>query len=113
MKAVVDSIVDKEQWLVELGFDRYTPTQKVALWDLVMRALETKAMDVLLDELAQEDQRKLVQYLSEDELSDQMGAFLEKKIPGYTQLINKALLEYKKQLKRDLSRLVRQPEDEE
>lgn len=105
MKAMIDAIIDREQWMVELGLDRYTPAQQRTLWDLVSRALQTKAMDVLLDQLSQEDQRRFVQYLSEDELSEQLVVFLGKKIPGYSELLSKSLLEYKKELRRNLSRL--------
>ena len=105
MKAIIDAVIDKDQWMVELGLDRYTPAQQRTLWDLVSRALQTKAMDVLLDQLSQEDQRRFVQYLSEDELSEQLVVFLGKKIPGYSELLSKALLEYKKELRRNLSRL--------
>lgn len=110
MKSLVDAVIDQEQWIVELGFGDYTPAQQRALWDLVSRALQTKTMDVLLDQLSQEDQRRFVQYLSEDELSDQLVVFLGNKIPGYSELISTALLEYKKQLKRDLARLVKKPD---
>ncbi len=105
MKAIIDAVIDKDQWMVELGLNKYTPAQQRTLWDLVARALQTKAMDVLLDQLSQEDQRRFVQYLSEDELSEQLVVFLGKKIPGYSELLSKALLEYKKELKRNLSRL--------
>lgn len=105
MKSIIDAVIDKEQWMVELGLDRYTPAQQRVLWDLVSRALQTKAMDVVLDQLSQEDQRRFVQYLSEDELSDQLIVFLGNKVPGYSELLSKELLEYKKELRRNLSRL--------
>ena len=111
MRVIVEQVINKNEWMAELGFDQYTPAQQKTLWDLVFRALQTKAMDVLLDQLSQADQRHLVQYMSEDELSDQLQKFLDKKVPGYANLIQEELMEYKKQLKRNLNRLVRKPEE--
>jgi hypothetical protein len=72
MKSLVTPIIDKQQWLADFAFDRYDTQQQTQLWDLLMRAMETKALDVLLDRLSQPDQRSLIQHLSEDELEDEL-----------------------------------------
>lgn len=105
MKSLVAPLIDKQQWLTEFSFDQYTPQQQAQLWDLLMRAMETKALDVLLDQLKQPDQRALIQHLSEDELEEQLEAFLDKKIPYHHDLLREALMGYKVQLRKDLARV--------
>lgn len=111
MMQLLNPYINKDEWLVELGFDSYAYDQQNALWELVMRGVQTTVMDVLLDRLSQADQRQLVQFLSEDDVSEQVGSFLQSKIPDYNELITDTLLEYRRKLKHDLSRLVRKPED--
>lgn len=105
MKSLVTPLIDKQQWLTEFAFDRYDAKQQVQLWDLLMRAMETKALDVLLDQLNQQDQRALIQHLSEDELEEELERFLTKKIPYHHDLLREALMVYKGQLKRDLAKV--------
>jgi hypothetical protein len=107
MKSLVTPIIDKQQWLVEFAFTNYDAKQQQQLWDLLMRAMETKALDVLLDRLNQADQRALLQHLSEDELEEELERFLNKKIPQHHELLRESLLAYKGQLKRDLARAVK------
>ena len=107
MKSLVTPIIDKQQWLSDFSFDQYDAQQQAQLWDLLMRAMETKALDVLLDRLNQNDQRSLLQHLSEDELEDELERFLTTKIPQHHDLLREALLAYKVQLKRDLAKATR------
>lgn len=107
MQQLITPLVDRQQWLVELGFEGYTKEQQQALWDLVTRALETKILDTLLDQLKQTDQQALIQYMSEPELQEQLVAFLDKKVPKHQQLLQATILQYKKELQRDLERLVK------
>jgi hypothetical protein len=107
MKSLVAPLIDKQQWLTEFGFDSYEAKQQTQLWDLLMRAMETKALDVLLDQLNQADQRVLIQHLAEDELEAELERFLNKKIPYHHDLLREALMGYKIQLKRDLARAVK------
>ena len=107
MKSLVTPIIDKQQWLVEFSFDQYDSKQQEQLWDLLMRAMETKALDVLLDRLNQADQRALLQHLSEGELEAELERFLMVKIPQHHELLREALSGYKSQLKRDLARAVK------
>ena len=109
MKEFVESIIDKQEWLTDLGMANYSPAQQKSLWDLILTALQTKTLDLLLDQLSAAKQRQLIQYISEDDLQPQLPTFLQKNIPNYQELLNQGLLEYKKQLKRDLSRLVKKP----
>ena len=95
MNSLVDKAIDVNEWMSEFGFDQYTPGQQKTLWDLVYRALQTKAMDVLLDQLSQADQRQFIQYLSEEDLADQLEQFLDKKIPNHADLIEEELVVYK------------------
>lgn len=107
MQQLFNPLVDKQQWLVELGFAGYTKDQQQALWDLVTRALETKIIDALLDQLNQADQQALIQYIAEPDLQAQLNTFLDKKIPKHHQLLQAVILQYKNELKRDLQRLVK------
>jgi hypothetical protein len=107
MKSLVAPLIDKQQWLAEFAFDRYDEKQKAQLWDLLMKAMETKALDVLLDQLNQNDQRALIQHLSEDDLADELESFLTRKIPYHHDLLREALMGYKVQLKRDLARVAK------
>jgi hypothetical protein len=102
MKSLITPLIDKQQWMTEFAFDNYDAQQQEQLWDLLMRAMETKALDVLLDRLQQIDQRALLQHLSEDELETELERFLTAKIPEHHELLRQALLAYKVQLKRDL-----------
>jgi hypothetical protein len=104
MKSLVAPLIDKQQWLVEFGFTAYDDKQRDQLWNLLMKAMETKALDVLLDQLKQADQRALIQHLAEDELEDELEKFLDRKIPYHHDLLREALMGYKVELKRDLAR---------
>ncbi len=112
MQQLLTPLVDKQQWLVELGFEDYNKEQQQALWDLVTRALETKILDALLDKLSQADQQALIQYISEPEMQPQLTEFLDKKVPKHQQLLEATILQYKKELKRDLERLVKKKQQQ-
>ena len=75
------------------------------LWDLITRAMETQALDILLDHLNQADQRALIQHLAEGELEEQLEVFLTRKIPGHQELLRSSIVRYKEQLRRDLTRI--------
>ena len=105
MKSLVVPIIDRQQWLAEFSFDGYSKEQQDQLWELLLRAMETKALDTLLDKLNQADQRALIQHLAEDDLESELERFLTKKIPEHHELLQNAVLDYKAQLKRDLARL--------
>lgn len=107
MKSLVQPIIDRQQWLVDFAFDRYSTQQQQQLWDLILRAMETKALDVLLDQLNQADQQSLIQHLAEDDLEDELEHFLSRKIPDHHQLLRQTILSYKAQLKRDLTKAAR------
>lgn len=112
MERLLHTLINKEEWLAELGMTTYSHEQQEQLWRLVMQAVQTTALDALLDRLSQPDQRQLIQYLSEEDVSSELQPFLTARIPDYEQLLQHKLLEYRKQLQRDLSRLVRTGPDE-
>lgn len=107
MKSLVTPLIDKQQWMVEFGFDRYDAGQQTQLWNLLTKAIETKAVDVLLDQLSQADQRALVQFMSESDLEEELERFLDRKIPKHHDLLMAEILKYKAQLRRDLARAVK------
>ena len=107
MRSLASPVIDKQQWMTEFAFDSYSDAQKEQLWNLLMKAMETKALDVLLDQLNQADQRALIQHLAEDELEVELERFLTRKIPQHHELLRTALLQYKGQLKRDLARAIK------
>ena len=107
MKSLVTPLIDRQQWLEDFNFDRYSPDQQTKLWDLLTRGMETQALDVLLDHLNQADQRALLHYLTESDIEDQLEGFLSRKIPDHQELLRTAILRYKEQLKRDLTRLAK------
>lgn len=104
MKSLVTPLIDRQQWLVEFSLDRYPEDQQKVLWDLITRAMETQALDTLLDQLNQADQQALIQHLAEGDLEDHLESFLTRKIPNHQELLRAAVVRYKQQLQRDLQR---------
>jgi hypothetical protein len=105
MRSLVAPLVERESWLTEFGLDRYGPDEQNQLWDLVTRALEMQALDTLLDRLTQQDQQGLIQHLAEDDLDSQVEAFLDRVLPQHHQLLEHAVVAYKEQLRKELTRL--------
>jgi RNAse (barnase) inhibitor barstar len=107
MKSLVQPLIDRAAWMEEFAFTTYSQHQQDQLWDLVTRAMEMQALDTLLDQLNQHDQRALIQHLAEDELESQVEGYLARVLPDYQHLLEMTILRYKEQLKRDLTRIVK------
>jgi hypothetical protein len=105
MKSLVTPLIDRRQWLEEFSLVDYSAQQQDQLWELVSKALEMQALDALLDRLNQENQRALIQHLAEDALESQVEEYLQRVLPGYHQLLEDAVVAYKKQLRLEFSRL--------
>lgn len=107
LKSLYTPTVNRQQWLQEFELDSFTKEQQQALWDLITRGLETRIVDTFLDKLKQVDQQALIQYLSEPELQPELTTFLDQKVPKHQQLLETTIMQYKKEIQKDLERLAK------
>lgn len=101
-KHFYDSINDIEALHIELETLDIAPEEKDHLSDLIDANLHTTILDLILSELSEEDKKKFIEHLVEDD-HGKIWQHLDQNIDGVREKIEKAAKDLSIQLKQDIN----------
>ncbi len=101
MKNWYSHLIETESIMIELDQMNLSSEEKLHLAHLVDSSLHNTILDVVLSQLSEQDKRKFVNHLSENN-HEKIWNFLNEKIDGIESKIKKAAEDLKSEMNKDL-----------